>query len=159
MIEDTAGTDIAARLNDGVKVYGQGDAEVRALDGITAEFDEGQFTAIMGPSGSGKSTLLHTLAGLDDLTSGSVFIGDTELGTLKDAVSRTSRSAGPSPGAILRMRLVIGSLVRDGFQDVEPAGLPSRVDRGNDPNDARQQDERDQLDPRDVERVEPLLRQ
>lgn len=156
MIEDTAGTDIAARLNDGVKVYGQGDAEVRALDGITAEFDEGQFTAIMGPSGSGKSTLLHTLAGLDDLTSGSVFIGDTELGTLKDAASRTSRSAGPSPGAI---RLVIGSLVRDGFQDVEPAGLPSRVDRGNDPNDARQQDERDQLDPRDVERVEPLLRQ
>jgi putative ABC transport system ATP-binding protein len=75
---------IAARIDDGVKIYGQGDAEVRALDGVTKDFAAGQFTAIMGPSGSGKSTLLHTLAGLDDLTSGTVHIGDTELGTLKD---------------------------------------------------------------------------
>jgi putative ABC transport system ATP-binding protein len=84
MLEGTTGNGIAARMSDGVKIYGEGDAEVRALDGITAEFEEGQFTAIMGPSGSGKSTLLHTLAGLDNLTSGTVHIGDTELGSLKD---------------------------------------------------------------------------
>jgi putative ABC transport system ATP-binding protein len=67
-----------------VKVYGKGEAEVRALDGVTVEFDAGHFTAIMGPSGSGKSTLMHSLAGLDDLTSGSVWIGDTDLSSLKD---------------------------------------------------------------------------
>ena len=84
MMEGTSGNGIAARMEDGVKIYGEGDAEVRALDGITQQFADGQFSAIMGPSGSGKSTLLHTLAGLDNLTSGSVFIGGTELGSLKD---------------------------------------------------------------------------
>ena len=63
----------AARAVDAVKVYGRGEAEVRALDGVTVEFDAGRFTAIMGPSGSGKSTLMHCLAGLDTLTSGTVF--------------------------------------------------------------------------------------
>ena len=67
-----------------MKVYGKGEAEVRALDGVTVEFESGRFTTIMGPSGSGKSTLMHSLAGLDTLTSGSVWIGDTELGTLND---------------------------------------------------------------------------
>jgi putative ABC transport system ATP-binding protein len=74
----------AARIVDGVKVYGEGLTQVTALRGVSAEFSRGQFTAIMGPSGSGKSTLLHCLAGLDTLTSGSVFIGDVELGTLND---------------------------------------------------------------------------
>jgi putative ABC transport system ATP-binding protein len=76
--------DVAARAVDAVKVYGKGEAEVRALDGVTVEFISGQFTAIMGPSGSGKSTLMHNLAGLDDLTSGSVWIGDTDLSKLND---------------------------------------------------------------------------
>jgi putative ABC transport system ATP-binding protein len=67
-----------------VKVYGEADATVRALDGVTVDFEQGCFTAIMGPSGSGKSTLLHCLAGLDKLTSGHVFVGDTCLGTLDD---------------------------------------------------------------------------
>ncbi|MDA8342017.1 MAG: ABC transporter ATP-binding protein [Actinomycetota bacterium] len=75
----------AARAVDAVKVYGAGETEVRALDRVTVEFEAGRFTAIMGPSGSGKSTLLHCLAGLDRLTSGAVFIGATELGTLRDA--------------------------------------------------------------------------
>ena len=75
-------TGVAARAVEAVKVYGAGDAEVRALDGITAEFPRGAFTAIMGPSGSGKSTLLHCLAGLDRLTSGQALIGDVDLGTL-----------------------------------------------------------------------------
>ncbi len=74
----------AARAVHATKVYGREDATVRALDDLTADFAAGQFTAIMGPSGSGKSTLLHCLAGLDSLTSGEVFIGDTELGSLKD---------------------------------------------------------------------------
>src|SRR6266498_4402238 len=74
----------AARVLDAVKVYGSGAASVRALDGITAEFPRGAYTAIMGPSGSGKSTLLHCLAGLDRLTSGQAFIGDVELGTLDE---------------------------------------------------------------------------
>jgi putative ABC transport system ATP-binding protein len=75
---------IAARAVDATKVYGKGEAEVQALDGVTVDFATARFTAIMGPSGSGKSTLMHALAGLDRLTSGSVWIGDVELGTLKD---------------------------------------------------------------------------
>ena len=74
----------AARCVDAVKVYGRGDAAVRALDGVTVSFDRAGFTAIMGPSGSGKSTLLHCMAGLDRLTSGQTYIGDTEVGGLAD---------------------------------------------------------------------------
>src|SRR3954463_6493135 len=76
--------DVAARAVDASKVYGKGEAEVRALDGVTVEFAAEHFTAIMGPSGSGKSTLMHTLAGLDTLTSGRVFIGDSDLSRLND---------------------------------------------------------------------------
>jgi putative ABC transport system ATP-binding protein len=65
-------------------VYGTGDSEVRALDGVTVAFDAARFTAIMGPSGSGKSTLMHCLAGLDSLSSGSVHIGETQLASLND---------------------------------------------------------------------------
>ena len=68
----------------GSKIYGTGDTEVRALDGVDVEFERGCFTAIMGPSGSGKSTLMHCSAGLDDLTSGTVHIGDVELGDLSE---------------------------------------------------------------------------
>ncbi|MFI6298784.1 ABC transporter ATP-binding protein [Nonomuraea sp. NPDC050790] len=66
------------------KVYGQGDAQVRALSGVDVSFATGAFTAIMGPSGSGKSTLMHCLAGLDSATSGTVHIGDVELTGLGD---------------------------------------------------------------------------
>jgi putative ABC transport system ATP-binding protein len=78
------GTAPAARIIDGVKIYGAGTTAVRALDAISAEFAAGAFTAIMGPSGSGKSTLLHCLAGLDRLTSGQVLLGDVELTKLDD---------------------------------------------------------------------------
>ena len=77
-------THAAARALAAHKVYGSGDSEVRALDGIDVTFEKGKFTAIMGPSGSGKSTLMHCIAGLDSLTSGSVFIGDTNLSSLND---------------------------------------------------------------------------
>jgi putative ABC transport system ATP-binding protein len=79
----TAGIE-AARAIDATKVYGAGETQVRALDGVTVGFGGGRFTGIMGPSGSGKSTLMHCVAGLDNLTSGSVMIGDTDLATLHD---------------------------------------------------------------------------
>jgi putative ABC transport system ATP-binding protein len=75
---------VAARVAGAVKVYGTGDTAVRALDGVDVGFAAGRFTAIMGPSGSGKSTLMHCAAGLDTLTSGAAYIGDTELGGLDD---------------------------------------------------------------------------
>jgi putative ABC transport system ATP-binding protein len=74
----------AARIVNGVKVYGSGATLVRALDGVSAEFANGEFSAVMGPSGSGKSTLLHCLAGLDRLTEGQVLIDDVDIGQLKD---------------------------------------------------------------------------
>ncbi|MEV5780746.1 ABC transporter ATP-binding protein [Streptomyces sp. NPDC052287] len=74
----------AAGVTDAVKVYGSGDTAVRALDGVSVGFPAGRFTAIMGPSGSGKSTLMHCAAGLDTLSAGTAFIGDTELSTLDD---------------------------------------------------------------------------
>jgi len=75
-------TSIAARAVGASKVYGSGEAEVRALDGISVEFERGRLTAIMGPSGSGKSTLLHCLAGLDRLTAGDIYLGDVLISSM-----------------------------------------------------------------------------
>lgn len=74
----------AARTEDLVKVYGEGETLVTALDHVDVSFERGRFTAIMGPSGSGKSTLMHCVAGLDSITSGRIWIGDVELGSLND---------------------------------------------------------------------------
>ncbi len=76
--------DTAAHAVGATKIYGEGDTEVRALDGIDAHFEQGRFTAIMGPSGSGKSTLMHCLAGLDTLSGGQVYIGATDLSSLSE---------------------------------------------------------------------------
>ena len=70
---------VAASTVNVSKIYGSGDSEVRALDDVSVQFGQGQFTAIMGPSGSGKSTLMHCAAGLDDVTRGQVFIGETDI--------------------------------------------------------------------------------
>jgi putative ABC transport system ATP-binding protein len=78
------GSSVAAQAVGATKVYGSGDTEVRALDGVSVDFERGRYTAIMGPSGSGKSTLMHCVAGLDTLTSGKVFIGGTDLTELDD---------------------------------------------------------------------------
>ena len=77
-------TDAAARAVDLFKQYGSDDTAVVALDHVSIEFGKSEFTAIMGPSGSGKSTLMHTMAGLDSATSGSAFIGDTDMSALND---------------------------------------------------------------------------
>ncbi|WP_051407024.1 ABC transporter ATP-binding protein [Nocardia sp. CNY236] len=77
-------TETAARAVEVTKIYGAGDTQVRALDGVSVEFAKEEFTAIMGPSGSGKSTLMHCLAGLDSASLGAVHIGDTDLTTLSD---------------------------------------------------------------------------
>ncbi|MFD0309509.1 MULTISPECIES: ABC transporter ATP-binding protein [Streptomyces] len=77
-------TAVAARATELSKVYGQGETQVVALDRVSVDFRQAEFTAIMGPSGSGKSTLMHCVAGLDSFSSGSVRIGETELGSLKD---------------------------------------------------------------------------
>ena len=66
------------------KVYGSGDTEVRALDGVDLTVEKGEFVAVVGTSGSGKSTLLHMLGGLDRPTSGTVTVDGRELSALKD---------------------------------------------------------------------------
>ncbi|HKA94367.1 MAG TPA: ABC transporter ATP-binding protein [Acidimicrobiia bacterium] len=76
--QPAAGT-VAARAEEVTKIYGIGEAAVRALNNITVDFGAGRYTAIMGPSGSGKSTLLHCLAGLDRVTAGRILLGDIDV--------------------------------------------------------------------------------
>ncbi|MFR4670118.1 MAG: ABC transporter ATP-binding protein [Intestinibacter bartlettii] len=67
-----------------VKIYGQGENEVKALNNVSLEIEEGEFVSIVGSSGSGKSTLLNMLGGLDRLTSGDIYINNKKLGNMKD---------------------------------------------------------------------------
>jgi putative ABC transport system ATP-binding protein len=74
----------AARARDVTRVYGHGQASVTALDRVSLDIPAGSFTAVMGPSGSGKSTLMHCMAGLDAVTSGRLWIGETEISRLRE---------------------------------------------------------------------------
>ena len=74
----------AAQVQNVSKVYGSESNRIAALSNVTIGIDRGQFTAIMGPSGSGKSTLMHVLAGLDTVTTGRVWLGDTDITNLDD---------------------------------------------------------------------------
>jgi putative ABC transport system ATP-binding protein len=75
---------VAARAVNVRKVYGEGDATVAALDGVSIDFAAGEYTAVMGPSGSGKSTLMHCMAALDSTSEGEVFVGEVPLAGLND---------------------------------------------------------------------------
>ena len=74
----------AARARGLTKAYGSGETAVLALDAVDVDIARQRFTAVMGPSGSGKSTLMHTLAGLDSVSAGQVWLGDTEITGLKE---------------------------------------------------------------------------
>jgi putative ABC transport system ATP-binding protein len=82
--EPVVGASAVVVARDLTRRYGSGDAAVDALGGVSIDLARGRFTAIMGPSGSGKSTLMHVLAGLDDPTSGSVWIDGVEITALKE---------------------------------------------------------------------------
>ncbi|MFF0085827.1 ABC transporter ATP-binding protein [Streptomyces canus] len=75
---------IAARARGLTKAYGSGETAVLALDAVDVDIARGRFTAVMGPSGSGKSTLMHCLAGLDTVSAGQVWLGDTEITGLRE---------------------------------------------------------------------------
>ena len=77
-------TATAVRAEGVVKVHGAGSTAVCALDGVDVAFTAGRFSAIMGSSGSGKSTLMHCLAGLDPVSAGRVWLGETDLTGLVD---------------------------------------------------------------------------
>jgi putative ABC transport system ATP-binding protein len=82
-VQPEQGLAVAAAI-DLTKVYGEGEAQVRALDGVSVEFARGRMTAIMGPSGSGKSTLMHCMAALDRPSSGRIVLDGVEIAGLSD---------------------------------------------------------------------------
>ncbi len=134
----------AARACAASKSYGLGDTTVVALNEVSVEFPSERFTAIMGPSGSGKSTLMHCVAGLDSLSSGQVFIGDVELGSLDDkALTKLRRTRvgfvfqsfnliptlTAEENILLPLRLGGGTADRDWFDAViGTVGLAQRLD-------------------------------
>ena len=72
------------KLKDVKKTYIVGEQKFNALDGVNLEINQGEFVVILGPSGAGKSTLLNLLGGMDKATSGSIFVGDTDIAKLND---------------------------------------------------------------------------
>jgi putative ABC transport system ATP-binding protein len=89
---DSGTSEVVAEAVDLTKVYGEGEAQVRALDGVSVGFIRSRMTAIMGPSGSGKSTLMHCMAALDKPTAGRISIDGVEIAGLGDkALTRLRR--------------------------------------------------------------------
>jgi putative ABC transport system ATP-binding protein len=108
------------QLHDIVRVFGRGDGQVRALDGVTLTMERGTFTAIMGPSGSGKSTLLQLAAGLDRPTQGEVQLAELELGRLSErALARLRRER---IGFVFQSFNLLGALTAE-----QNVGLPAKL--------------------------------
>ena len=108
------------RLDDVVRVFGRGDGQVRALDGVTLSMAAGTFTAVMGPSGSGKSTLLQLAAGLDRPTQGAVHLSDQDLGDLDQrALARLRRER---IGFVFQSFNLLGALTAE-----QNVALPARL--------------------------------
>jgi putative ABC transport system ATP-binding protein len=108
------------RLDDVVRVFGRGDGQVRALDGVTLSMAAGTFTAVMGPSGSGKSTLLQLAAGLDRATQGTVHLADQDLGGLDQrALARLRRER---IGFVFQSFNLLGALTAE-----QNVALPARL--------------------------------
>src|SRR3954454_4472707 len=111
---------VMVHLDDVVRVFGRGDGQVRALDGVTLSMAQGTFTAIMGPSGSGKSTLLQIAAGLDRPTQGTVRLGDQQLDELNErALARLRRER---IGFVFQSFNLLGALTAE-----QNVALPSRL--------------------------------
>src|SRR4051794_25255672 len=107
-------------IDDVVRVFGRGDGQVRALDGVTLSLARGTFTAIMGPSGSGKSTLLQIAAGLDRPTQGTVRLGDEHLNDLTErALARLRRER---IGFVFQSFNLLGALTAE-----QNVALPARL--------------------------------
>ena len=107
-------------LRDLIRIFGRGEGAVRALDGVTLSLAPGTFTAIMGPSGSGKSTLLQIAAGLDRPTSGSVGLGEHDLGELGEkALARLRRE---EIGFVFQSFNLLGALTAE-----QNVALPARL--------------------------------
>jgi putative ABC transport system ATP-binding protein len=108
------------RLEDAVRVYGQGEGSVRALDQVSIDFAPGTFTAVMGASGSGKSTLLMSAAGLDRLSSGRALLGEHDLGGLSErSLARLRRER---VGFVFQSFNLLGALTAE-----QNVALPSRL--------------------------------
>lgn len=118
----------AMRLVSVTKTYGSGEAAVTALNDVSFTVPRGSFTAVMGPSGSGKSTLLHCLAGLDRPTSGQVFLGDTELSSLKEAALTSVRRE--RIGYVFQAYNLISSLTVEQNITLVPRLAGKAVDQG-----------------------------
>jgi len=116
----TAGRPAMVHLDDVVRVFGRGDGQVRALDGVTLSLGRGTFTAIMGPSGSGKSTLLQLAAGLDRPSQGRVRLDELELGGMSErALARLRRER---IGFVFQSFNLLGALTAE-----QNVALPSRL--------------------------------
>jgi putative ABC transport system ATP-binding protein len=73
------------KLNNVHKIYNSSEVKVHAVNGVTIDFEQGEFAAIVGPSGSGKTTLLNMIGGLDQPTQGEILVNNTDLSTLKSS--------------------------------------------------------------------------
>nr|WP_218153555.1 ABC transporter ATP-binding protein [Amycolatopsis sacchari] len=102
---------MAAELRDVTREYGGKHARVRALDGVSIAFPRGSWTAVMGPSGSGKSTLLHCAAGLEQVSSGQVLLGEQDITAASDSQLTALRRR--EIGFVFQSFNLIGSLTAE----------------------------------------------